>query len=638
MSREENKLIARSFIEEVFNRRDTSALGALSADITRTLTAFPDFRYIVDDMSAEGNMVVCRGSWSGTHTGGFEGLPLGSLKGTRIDVLRIDNRTVSQAWHTWGHWEHVQRPDDAQTVPVPLPTLVDEPVLDANEIQGNILAGFNKDYQTLLFLQIGETDAAKSWLRRLEPSIATLGEVLAFNRLFKALRARRGGEFGPGIQATWAHVAFSFQGLSKLSRDAHLFTDEAFKSGMHNRSQLLGDPVDPTAAGHRDNWIVGSPDRVPDIVLIIASDNPASLAEEIARLSPSVSDGLQILHIEQGQTPPAPFTNREHFGFRDGISQPGVRGRISDGPEGLLTPRLNPANPNQGAPGQQLVWPGEFVFGYPVQDRTDRVRPGPVAKAAPEWARNGSFLVFRRYRQDVEGFYNFVWNTAMDLVRMGFTDMTHEKLAAKLMGRWPSGAPIMRAPHEDSAEIADDPCADNHFRYINPTVPISGGPEQCDDNRFPQALGDDPGIICPHAAHIRKAYPRDDLARFGAEPAAEVHRLMRRGITFGPPTPGPGERGLLFLAYQTSFERQFEFIVRNWFNSPDFRDDGDGYEPILGQKREGADSERTFTLSLKNRDGQISQVPITLPMEWVTPTGGGYFFAPSISALQQLAR
>jgi hypothetical protein len=39
------------------------------------------------------------------------------------------------------------------------PAVPAEPVLDIDEIQGNILGGFTKDFQTMLFLEI--TDVAE---------------------------------------------------------------------------------------------------------------------------------------------------------------------------------------------------------------------------------------------------------------------------------------------------------------------------------------------------------------------------------------------------------------------------------------------------------------------------------------------
>jgi hypothetical protein len=60
-----------------------------------------------------------------------------------------------------------------------------EPVLHTDNIQGNILGGFNKDFQTLVFLRIRRPPVFKKWLKPRIASIATLAEVVAFNRLFK---------------------------------------------------------------------------------------------------------------------------------------------------------------------------------------------------------------------------------------------------------------------------------------------------------------------------------------------------------------------------------------------------------------------------------------------------------------------
>src|SRR5205823_3545225 len=65
-----------------------------------------------------------------------------------------------------------------------------EPVLDVDDIQGNILAGFNKDHQALLPLTIVEVAGAKLWLRDFHPHIATTREVLQYNRLRKAVKLR----------------------------------------------------------------------------------------------------------------------------------------------------------------------------------------------------------------------------------------------------------------------------------------------------------------------------------------------------------------------------------------------------------------------------------------------------------------
>src|SRR5438132_70871 len=77
----------------------------------------------------------------------------------------------------------------------------------------------------------------------------------------------------------------------------------------------------------------------------------------------------------------------EHFGFLDGVSQPGVRGQIDQTFPGMkfLQQSKNPDDPGQGLPGSDLVWPGEFVFGYPGQDPSDMDKPGGVVTGLPAW-------------------------------------------------------------------------------------------------------------------------------------------------------------------------------------------------------------------------------------------------------------
>jgi hypothetical protein len=68
---------------------------------------------------------------------------------------------------------------------------VDELANHLDQIQGNILAGFNKDHQAFVFLSFGGAKAARRWLSGLADQVATTAEVKAFNELFKAVGARR---------------------------------------------------------------------------------------------------------------------------------------------------------------------------------------------------------------------------------------------------------------------------------------------------------------------------------------------------------------------------------------------------------------------------------------------------------------
>jgi deferrochelatase/peroxidase EfeB len=169
------------------------------------------------------------------------------------------------------------------------------------------------------------------------------------------------------------------------------------------------------------------------------------------------------------------------------------------------------------------------------------------------------------------------------------------------------------------------------------------------------SAGDTEGTVCPFAAHIRKAYARDDEApsarntsgdmpaRVSDERGAQTHRLLRRGIPYGkaaarkignPQKEEPKvDRGLLFFAYQTSIVNQFEFVTRSC-NDPDFNGEGLGHDFIIGQTSDVRDRTRRMRLSLK--DGAREGQPLVAEEEWVIPTGGGYFFAPSIEALKNI--
>lgn len=522
-----------------------------------------------------------------------------------------------------------------------------EPLLEVDDIQGNILAGFNKDNQTLLFLEIKAPTQFKKWLATIIPFIATTDEVLQFNRLFKSIRTRRGVETRT-ILATWLNIAFSFKGLKKLAKEeTEEFKDEAFKKGMAKRSaDVLSDPLQ--GEGFQKNWLMGGEDNEADLVLIVASDSPDEMGTAVRRIEnwvyegthvndKTILSGLSVIFKQRGATLPDPLRGHEHFGFLDGVSQPGIRGVVGSKGE-LLTPKQNSAEPNQGKPGQDRLWPGEFVFGYPAQDPKDPDKPGKIRTAGPSWGKNGSFLVFRRLRQDVGGFHEFLEREGRRL------NLGSELFGAKCVGRWASGAPIERAHATDNLKMSREDCANNAFDFQKDTLPkVPRNEGQCKDN-FPHDLAkkDVTGAVCPFGGHIRKAYPRDDVSSNPKnsspnEADTETHRLLRRGIPFGDPfdpsvIPDDGNRGLLFLAYQTSIVNQFEFVTTHWVNNPDFKDPGSGHDPIVGQSNKNGKRERSFTLRIGN-----GEQTIRLEKDFVIPTGGGYFFAPSISTMKKLS-
>lgn len=503
-----------------------------------------------------------------------------------------------------------------------------EPLLEIDEIQGNIFPGFNKPFQMLAFVNFDDTAAAKRWLSDNISNISTAKSTLEHKRRWLSERSSNPTNQRENRVAL-RNIAFSFEGLSVLKGNTFDFTDGAFRS----RALALpsGRAVRPVGYVTTDLEGVPQRDKVHALV-IVASDSRAALSRELNSFNQKRPLGVNLVNIEIGNKLTGTLAGCEHFGFRDGISQPGIRGLVSRRPHEYLTPRLNPLDGNQGRPGQELVWPGEFIFGYQEGDEDHRYRPGRIATAGPEWATNGSFLVFLRFRQDVEGFRQFLDETAARL-RLEYGELSNlssDALAAKMFGRWQSGAPLVRAPDVDNPPLGGDKCAVNNFSFQRAGRPIRR--EQlghCRDNYFPPARSDPSGLICPFASHIRKTNPRDDPGI-----KSHRHRLLRRGIPFGTPYPDPGDKGLLFLAYMTSIERQFEYVFKNWINRSDFPESNTGIDPIIGFNNGRS---VPFTFKLRTSDGIIKDISTDVPPDLVTITHGGYFFAPSISALRFLA-
>ncbi|HET9392220.1 MAG TPA: Dyp-type peroxidase [Candidatus Rubrimentiphilum sp.] len=537
----------------------------------------------------------------------------------------------------------------------------DEPLLCIDNIQGNSIAGFNKDFQTLVFLRISDPAAFKAWLANEVPFVSTAAEVLSFNRLFKALRFRRGAE-KRSIKATWFNIGVSAAGLRLLMDPSEVdaFLDAPFKAALFAQSASLNDPSDAASDGAPQNWLFGgNADSDAHVVLICASDDQSDLDAEIDRIQAAIEgttdtrqaatahrSGATILYIQRGATLPQPLTGHEHFGWLDGVSQPGIRGKLSANNDDLLTPRQNPNEPGQGKPGQDCLYPGEFVFGYLKQDAgaADPAAPtGTFSKArgsaGADWTDDGSFYVVRRLRQDVAGFHRWLSDTAAQ------HDLSAEELGSALVGRHPHGAPVLAATADDRV-IGNDDCRNNFFEFQNP--PASGQAPKDDSqcNPGPAAAADPQGQRCPFSAHIRKAYPRDDKSTLIAqltESDTQTHRLLRRGIPFGDPiadegnlSKDTGDRGLLFAAYQTSIANQFEFVTKNWVNNPNFKEAGVGQDPILGQNAQDG-RQRQFVTAFTDDDNNFHDPTLTIPADFVVPTGGGYFFTPSIDGLYHIA-
>jgi Dyp-type peroxidase family len=399
------------------------------------------------------------------------------------------------------------------------------------------------------------------------------------------------------------HVAYTAAGLRRLGLPESVLAgfSAQFIGGMigPDRSRFLGD------VGESDPhcWAWGGPQDPPvdGLVLLYASSLEVLDAEQ-AELA-SHLDGLAIRQITVLDT--RKLGNNEPFGFHDGISQPIIQG----------LPKASGAAPT-GTPGGRVIRSGEFVLGYPnaYGQLTDRPLlpaaddPGhllprdPAGSGAADLGRNGCYLVMRQLEQDVDGF----WRYAGQATRRadGSEDPgARTALAAKMVGRWPSGAPLVETPDRDDPRRADE----NGFGYYH-TDPL--------------------GLACPLGAHIRRMNPRDSLdPQPGTDASLAVndgHRLLRRGRSY---STGRGT-GLHFICLVASLSRQFEFVQHTWLNSPTFRGLYDDTDPLTGSRHpRGA----TFTVPARPLRRRYRDLP-----QFVRTRGGAYFFLPGISALRYL--
>jgi Dyp-type peroxidase family len=282
---------------------------------------------------------------------------------------------------------------------------------------------------------------------------------------------------------------------------------------------------------------------------------------------------------------------------------------------------------------------GEFVLGYenaygqftnrplmnPSDDAQDLLPPAPDDSSLRDFGKNGSYLVFRQLKQEVHDFWNVLSTKSAGMFDADPVQSC-VSLAAKMVGRWPSGAPLVKAPLTDNPAFQDD----NEFMYFN-----SGDPD---------------GLMCPVGSHLRRSNPRDSLDPGpGSERSIEVgkrHRIIRRGRVYGPPAaasmdpadiigrPDDGvDRGLHFICFNTQLARQFEFIQHTWMNSTKFDGSYADDDPIAGDRGDVHGSPGgTFTLQSEPVRKRVTGLP-----RFVTTVGGAYFFMPSIGATRYLA-
>jgi len=376
----------------------------------------------------------------------------------------------------------------------------------------------------------------------------------------------------------WVTLAFTWSGLRALGVPEHslaTFPDE-FREGMPSRASILGD----TGANDPGHWVGGlaGDDLHAIAILFSRTDEQCRRSiEEHDRLL-SRTDGVRSLsYLDLNATPPFNYAH-DHFGFRDRLSQPVMKGSGEE--------------PTPGS-GEALE-PGEFILGYPDED-------GPVANLPePEiLSRNGSYMAYRRLEEHVAVFREY-------LREHSDTAEEEDLLAAKFMGRWRSGAPLVLAPDVDDPELGADPMRNNDFNYKEM----------------------DPfGYACPLGSHARRLNPRDTAHYMNRR------RMIRRGATYGPALPEGApddgiDRGIAAFIICADLVRQFEFAQNVWINDESFHELGNEHDPIGGVQ------DGTMDFTVPNRP--IRKVHRGIPA-FTTLKGGAYFFLPGLKAMRYLA-
>lgn len=489
------------------------------------------------------------------------------------------------------------------------------PRIDTEDVQGFIARSYTRlrqaCYVPVYFADTQNPVAARQWIG------ALAGRVTPANR---------------GSQEVYAegqarNVALTFAGVKALGLDdTTLGTFQLeFIQGMtdEHTQRALGDTGPELEPG---SWAWGGPHN-PTVhaMLFLFADTP----ERLRALVDDETRQAQAAGITLG----APLDSimlegdKEHFGFHDGIGQPRIDGLKADADAASNEPRIPAGEVVLGYPNAYGHYPA--TPSVPITDAARKLFP--VAPPDPynttlgerlDLGRNGSYVVFRQYAQDVKAFWSYLDQQA------GHDPARRKHLGARMVGRWPNGAPMEQFP--DAEPPTFDSKTANEFMY-----------------------GDDlHGDRCPLGSHIRRTNPRDGMGPNPAESllVADRHRLLRRGRAYGQPlaasfdpadilaSDGAGDRGLHFICFNTDIGRQFEFVQNTWVNSLKFDGLYADPDPVVGPHKPAADPAThpeeisRFTVQRCPVRHRVNNIP-----RFVTIRGGAYLFMPGLKALRYLA-
>jgi Dyp-type peroxidase family len=527
--------------------------------------------------------------------------------------------------------------DSEDIVPIALKDLTPLDPMDISKLhllqnlQGNILKGHGRDHTTHVFICFKEKHEAKArtWLREFTKAYVTcFQKQLKERELFKR-NETIGGLFASVFLTKEGYKYLGFEDVNER------FEDEGFQLGMKGRVNHSDVSKNVNNDPPVNEWEKGFREAIHAMILL-ADDDLTRLGETATKLLKGESDTKmsknlkeisEIRSIEYGHViRNANDDGIEHFGYVDGISQPLF---LKDEVDNYM--KFHNINLNNKSTGNKLNFD-------PRADADLVLIPDPYAPDASDKENTqsfGSYFVFRKLEQNVKGFKLKEKAIGIELFpdEDGATaqekqeiDEKRELAGAYLVGRFEDGSPVVINDGDGLIGSGNF----NNFNYNYKETDPSGG-------------------RCPHFAHIRKTNTRQQT-----DPAnkSNSHVMARRGIPFGHRAidtalgidPSPHQMpedgvGLLFMSYQKSIEKQFEFIQQNMANDPNSPAGiKTGIDPIIGQSankddKNNEDRNYAFPKEYNTPDAGVTSQGFE---QFVHMKGGEYFFAPSMEFLNNI--
>lgn len=514
-----------------------------------------------------------------------------------------------------------------------------EPLL--NEIQGNILKPHGRNHAVYLFLKFNQDiERAKQWIGRFSHRYVTSAlEQAEQAKLYRQNKDVPGKLFANFFltSAGYLHLGYPYEQLPN---------EDGFRQGMQdpNMQNELGDD--------KKDWHDEFQHEFHAMVLLAADkivgprtkeakleeqknqatlpQLPALLRRTVEKIKNEIIPIVDFSYEQTGYVLRDQETGEEieHFGFRDGVSQPLFLKRDID-------KERKDSDFSQWDPRAPLSL---VLFKDPLGKKDESY---------------GSFLVFRKLEQNVGG-----WNR--DVVRLArklnildekiYPIEEREPRREESLQEWMNRLKLSKELREKIALV--EAYSMGRFRDGKPVV-LSSEPSPDPKKYHPEDNfnynHDVEGSKCPFFAHTRKVNPRGDTANPELLPTPtdfeqeRMHRIARRGIVYGPVRDEQGQipegdAGLLFMCFQASLASQFNFMQKAWAKEQHFIKRDVGTDPVIGvEKRDANGRAPTEKYNWPTTNWGNSERKEVEFRHWVTMRGGEFFFAPSMSFLKSLA-